>query len=183
MHRVDKDEIQKFAARKLVICAGLENEPNGVLHLYRNLCFSFVGHGFKDGRIETAKTRRGVRDYLAQKKDKVCYSGSRFASYIRDLERAGLVALHENKLVVNVPEGAVRVGEYTSVNLAIKVVSRHGLFNLTTELLEQMGVTVEDVIDAAHAIEQLLPDPANKKQIRSKLQKVLADSERTQASV
>jgi hypothetical protein len=84
---------------------------------------------------------------------------------------------------VNVPEGAVRVGEYTSVNLAVKVVSRHGFFNLTTELLEQMGVTVEDVIDAAHAIEQLLPDPANKKQIRAKLQKVLADSERTQASV
>ncbi len=183
MHRADKDQIHEFGARQLVKVADLENDHNSLLHLYRNLCFSFVGHGFKADRIETGKTRRGVRDYLAQKKDKVCYSGSRFASCIRDLERVGLVALHENKLVVNVPAGSVSVGEYTSVNTAIKLVSRYGMLNLTAELLEQGGVTVEDVIDAAHAIEQLLPDPANKKQIRAKLQKVLADSERPQASV
>jgi hypothetical protein len=78
---------------------------------------------------------------------------------------------------VNVPAEAVSVGEYTSVNTAIKVVSRHGFFNLTTELLEQSGLTVEDVVEATYAIEQLLPDPAAKKKIREKLQQVLVKCE------
>lgn len=176
MHRVCSEQIAEWAASQLARTTGLENEPNQLLHLYRNLAFTFVGHGYKSGRIETGKTRRGVREFLAQKKNKASFSGGRFNSFVRDLEMAGLVSLEGSLLVLNVPMGSVSVGEYGQVEKATRLVTLYGFLNLSDEALAKAGVSADDVVDAIYAIEQLLPNPTTKEQIRRKLKTILSEN-------
>lgn len=176
MHRIEHNQAATWAREKLDRQEGKENDTDSLVHLYLNLCFTFVGHGYKSGRIETGKTRRGVREFLAQKKNKASFSGGRFNSFVRDLEKAGLVSLDDSLLVLNVPVGSISVGEYGQVEKATRLVSMYGFLNLSDEGLAKNGVSADDVVDAMYAIEQLLPNPATKEKIRRKLQTVLLEN-------
>lgn len=183
MYRVNGEELQKFAAYEVqkkshLLPSGIGAEQlNKSIHLYCNICFTFVSHGYESGRIVTGKTRRGVRDYLAQKENRIVYNGIRFANCVKVLEAIGLIKIDNKKLVAIVPEDLVKAGEYSAVNKAVRVISRYGLFNLTAELLEQYELTRDDIVSATCQIESLLPKPATKKQIRELVDDCLQKAE------
>jgi hypothetical protein len=154
----------------------VKHAPSALARFFCNLVFTFIPNGYVgQGRIETKKTRYGIRIYLANKDKPTRLSGGLCNGYIADLVECGLAFMDDDKVGLVVPEQLINKGQLENVIKAIRVIAYHGWSYLSEEHLKSHGVSLEDCVEALFAIEQLLPadQGSTKDRIRERLKKEL----------
>lgn len=157
-YHIDGKQLPSWARGKIDPDA-IKTRADILAGFYCNLVYTFIENNYVGGGlIRTSKTRNGIREYLTRKKNPTKINGSLCKTYFADLLTCGLAKMDEDKVEIVVPETLINKGQVSSVTRAIEAVTSFGWRNFTASVCEQAGITLEDIVEACYAINQLLPE-------------------------